>query len=147
MINSNIFMVLFFSLFIATIIYVIKISLITDGKRIKLVKEAMEKNHVIKGKLVRTKTVKRADPDRRDDNDSYELYKMGIYEYEYNKRTYKTKIMKRLRGYPLQKEIDLFYVKNPKKATTESSLGKTEISWLKYFIITFILLYILTIAM
>ncbi len=143
----NYFYCIFFSLFISTIIYEIKIFLITDGKRIKLVKEAIEKNHVIKGKLVRTKTVKRADPDRRDDNDSYELYNMGIYEYEYNKKTYKTKIIRRLRGYPLQKEIDLFYVKNPKKATTESSLGKTEISWLKYFIITFIILYILLIAM
>lgn len=143
----NYFYCIFFSLFISTIIYEIKIFLITDGKRIKLVKEAIEKNHVIKGKLVRTKTVKRADPDRRDDNDAYELYNMGIYEYEYNKKTYKTKIIRRLRGYPLQKEIDLFYVKNPKKATTESSLGKTEISWLKYFIITFIILYILLIAM
>lgn len=103
MIIHKIFTAAFFSLIIASAIYGFKVFLITDKKRLKLVREATEKNHILKGK--------------------------------------KTKIYAPL-GH-LTKEIDLFYVKNPKKATTEYILGITEISWLKYFIITFIIIYMI----
>jgi len=144
MIRPNIFIAIFYSLFISTIIYGIKIFLITDRKRIKLVKEATEKNHIIKGKLVKNKIVRRPRSARKEDRDFDITCDLGIYEYEFKNKKYRTKVYTRL-GH-LKKEIDLFYVKNPKKATTEYELGKSEISWLKYFIITFIIVYLLYVA-
>ena len=144
MINPKIFIAIFFSLFIASAIYGLKISLITDKKRLKLVKEAMEKNHMLKGKLVKSKIVQRRNPTRPQDINMRRSFDLGIYEYEYKGKTYKTKILAHL-GH-LKKELDLFYVKNPKKATSEYSLGETEISWLKHFLITFIIFYILYVA-
>ena len=141
MINPKILIAIFFSLFIASAIYGLKISIITDRKRLKLVREAMEKNHMLKGKLVKSKIVQRRNPTRPQDINMRRSFDLGIYEYEYKGKTYKTKILAQL-GH-LQKDLDLFYVKNPKKATSEYSLGKTEISWLKHFIITFIIFYIL----
>lgn len=135
---SKIITAALFSLFIASATYYFKTFLLTGRKRIQLVKEATEKNHIIKGKLIKTKTVRRESP---VGSNHYELCDLGIYEYQYKDKTFKTKVYNSVG--PLPNEIDLFYVKNPKKATSEYSLGQTEISWLKYFIITFIIVYIL----
>jgi len=141
MINPKIIGAIIYSLFIASAIYGFKISLITDRKRLKLVREATEKNHILKGKLIKSKIIRRTDPARRDLRNFDRTLDLGTYEYEYKNRTYKTKVTTSV-GH-LKKEIDLFYVKNPKKATTEYSLGKSEISWLKHFIVTFIIFYLL----
>ena len=141
MIIHKIFTAAFFSLIIGSAIYGFKVFLITDKKRLKLVREATEKNHILKGKLIKNKIVRRLDPARREDSTFEISCDLGIYEYQYKNKTYKTKIYAPL-GH-LTKEIDLFYVKNPKKATTEYLLGITEISWLKYFIITFIIIYMI----
>ena len=141
MINPKIIGAIIYSLFIASAIYGFKISLITDRKRLKLVREATEKNHMLKGKLVKSKVIRQPNPARKEDRNFDELRSVGTYEYEYKNRTYKTKITTGV-GY-LRKEIDLFYVKNPKKATSEYGLGRTEISWLKHFIVTFIIFYLL----
>ena len=144
MIIVKIFTAVFFSLFIASVIYGFKVFLITDRKRLKLVREATEKNHILKGNLIKNKIVRRPNPARKEDKTFDISCDLGIYEYQYKNKTDKTKIYAPL-GH-LTKDIDLFYVRNPKKATTEYLLGKTEISWLKYFIITSIIIYILYVA-
>jgi len=141
MINPKIIGAIIYSLFIASAIYGFKISLITDRKRLKLVREATEKNHMFKGKLIKNKLVRRPYQPRKEDRTADITCDLGIYEYEYKNRKYKTKVYASC-GH-LRKELDLFYVKNPKKATTEYSLGRTEISWLKHFIVTFIIFYLL----
>lgn len=131
---------LFYSLFISAIIYGIKYSLITDRKRINLIKEATEKNHMFKGKLVKKKLVKHHKAGREDHTFDITC-DQGIYEYEYKGKKYKAKFETKPGHLP--KELDLFYVKNPKKATSEYYLGKSEIKPIKYFIISFIIIYLL----
>ncbi len=100
------------SVFVTVIIYLIKAVSITDSKRIKLLKKAMDEN-----------------------------VDMGIYQYEYNGKIYTSKIFEKV-GH-LKDEVDLFYVNNPKKATSEYNLGKTEIDWKKYFLVSFIVILII----
>ena len=104
-------------------------------KREKLVQEAIEKGHTFKGKLVKSKIVGYYD-NRYKKEISYDL---GTYEYQYKNKTYKAKAAARL-GH-LKKEIDLFYVKKPRKAAAAVDIGESDISWIKHFIVTYILVY------
>ena len=91
-------------------------------KKERLVQEAIANGHVVDAKLVKTKRITRSDPARSDD---YIILRVGIYEYEYNGRTYRSKLAAEDVTWP--KEMQLYYIKNPKKATAKGSIGTTEI--------------------
>ena len=129
------------SVFVTVIIYLIKAVSITDSKRIKLLKKAMDEKHVVHSKLIKRKTVRINNSVHPQDIDMDENVDMGIYQYEYNGKIYTSKIFEKV-GH-LKDEVDLFYVNNPKKATSEYNLGKTEIDWKKYFLVSFIVILII----
>ncbi len=129
------------SVFVTVIIYLIKAVSITDSKRIKLLKKAMDEKHVVHSKLIKSKTVRINNSVHPQDIDMDENVDMGIYQYEYNGKIYTSKIFEKV-GH-LKDEVDLFYVNNPKKATSEYNLGKTEIDWKKYFLVSFIVILII----
>ena len=101
----------------------------------------MDEKHVVHSKLIKSKTVRINNSVHPQDIDMDENVDMGIYQYEYNGKIYTSKIFEKV-GH-LKDEVDLFYVNNPKKATSEYNLGKTEIDWKKYFLVSFIVILII----
>lgn len=129
------------SAFLTVVFYLIKTASITDSKRIKLLKKSMEEKHIVHSKLIKSKVVKIKNSVYPHDIDMVEDVDMGIYQYEYNGKTYTSKVFEKV-GH-LKNEMDLFYVNNPKKATSEYNLGKTEIDWKKYLLVSFIVVLII----
>lgn len=95
--------------------------LMSQKRRERLLKKAMDAGHVVTGRLVKVKRVTRSDPARRDD---YVILRVATYEYEYKGKTYRSKLTKDLISWP--EELTLYYVKNPKRATTSGNIGSTE---------------------
>ena len=103
-------------------------------KRERLAQEAIANGHVVDAKLVKTKRVMRGNPSTRNEYD-YIILDVGIYEYAYNGRTYRSKLAAEDTNWP--KEMKLYYIKNPKKATMKSNIGISEIGGGKCFLIVF----------
>ncbi len=105
-------------------------------KKKKLVETAIKKGHVFTGRLAETKRERRRGRGRNEH--AYRSFSVGIYEYEYKGKTYRCKLAAEKVKWP--QEIELYYLKNPKKATTRESIGTTEIGAGKCFWRWFILL-------
>ena len=101
-----------------------------DKKNQKLLEEAIAKNHAVKGTLVKTKKVKRTDPSRNEFD--YITCEVGTYEYEYKGRKYRTKFTYET-PFSFPKELDLYFVKNPKRATIVSELAMSRVDSWKFF--------------
>lgn len=100
----------------------------------KLLDKAIEKGHYVTAKLKREYDIK-----NDDFTDSGKV--IGIYEYEYNGKKYKT----RGRGINHCPEtIELYFINNPKKVGTVDDLYITAHSpWLKSFMVIGIICWIL----
>ena len=116
--------------------YLIKVATVTDKKRNELINYAIKNNHVFHGRLIKSKMINQL-VTFHDDDKRRDIYDKGIYEYEYNGKKYKAVIIEQVGN--LRNEIDLFYVNNPRKATSEFNLGKNENNSFKFFIIIFII--------
>lgn len=104
-------------------------------KRERLAQEAIANGHVVNARLAKTKRVKRSDPSRNDD---YIILDVGIYEYEYKGKTYRSKLAAEDMTWP--NELTLYYIKNPKKATAKGNIGLSEIGGGRCFLIVFAVL-------
>lgn len=124
------------SLFATLFYYMFKQLLLAIKKsRNDLKQIAIDKGHVFTGKLVKTKRIIRSDPARNDD---YIVLRVATYEYEYKGKKYKSKLCYEIVTWP--DEIELYYIKNPKKATSAGNIGVPEINSWKFFRILFIIM-------
>ena len=125
------------SIVITVFYFLIKYSsLLGRKKKEKLVQTAIKKGHVFTGTLAETKRERRRGRGRNEH--AYRSFSVGIYEYEYKGKTYRCKLAAEKVKWP--QEIELYYIKNPKKATTRGGIGTTEIGAGKCFWRWFLLL-------
>ena len=95
--------------------------------RKKYIREARSAGRVVTGRLI--KTIPRL-------HDADKL----VYQYEYMGKTYKYCCY--THG-PHDETVELFFMKNPRKATVASSLGLHESSWLGMFLVLSVICSIL----
>lgn len=126
---------IFCSLIIATVISIIKSMTITDKKMNKLINEGIKRGQTVKAKLIKSKIVRVKSSSRHDDMSWGESKDEGIYQYEFNGKTYKRRIYAELGQ--LRKEIDLVHTQNLGKL-----YRRTRIYWFKYFIISLLIMLI-----
>ena len=116
-----------FSLYVQRFLFAVK------KKRNNLKQIAIDKGHVFTGKLLKTKQIKRNDPSRNE----YDYLILDVAIYEYKGKKYKSKLCMKNSSWP--DEIELYYIKNPKKATTSGNLGETELNSGNFFRTLFII--------
>lgn len=104
----------------------------------KLIEKAKVKGNVIVARLVNHY-------DKYDHSGKYQRMtgkEIGIYEYEVNGRKYKYKFIS---INTLPKEITLYYLNNPKKATIQKELFITQRSpWISSFLIICLICWIIS---
>lgn len=122
------------SLFITFAYFIIR-TFILMATRDRLKKKVIAKGHVLSARLIKSTVTRGADGPYSDTQNYLDV---GIYEYEYKGRKYRTKLSDENKSWPL--EMELYYVKNPKKATSLNSIGSTEMGIRKCFFICFFIL-------
>ncbi len=124
---------------IALVVSLIKKLTITDKKKNNLIKKGMEKGQTVKAKLISQKQVRRNNPSAPDDSTMDNYFDRGVYQYEFNGRTYKEVVYERV-GY-LKKEMEIVHTRN---------LGRlyrsTKVYWLEYFVISLAIMLIIMYA-
>lgn len=115
---------------------------ITSSRKDNYIKKA----HKVKGKEVSHKYVQGVSSDVSTNHYDKEDEVWACYTYEWKGRTYKHTV-KYLQNTYLNlksKEIDLYFLKNPKKvAINEQGLADTQAHWLRTIIIIFIIGFVL----
>ena len=118
------------SLVITPIFCLLRVIFYVPFIRRKLLEKAKEDGHVVEAHLIKHHTIS------PDDNGPYTTMKeMGTYIYYVNGRKYKYHaITDAIPG--LDNTMPLYYIKNPRKATTGGDLGIKEQPWLKIYLIS-----------
>lgn len=113
--------------FVATPTFCIfrKIFYVTS-KQDKLRSKAIENGHVVQAKLIKQHQI-------LDYNPRYDG--TAVYEYVYGQRKYCYRCM--VDGWP-EEEIELYFIRNPKKAAAWGGIGmheRTGLPWIVYYLI------------
>lgn len=104
--------------------------------------EYMKKAHKVKGKEISNKYVKGVRVDEATYPSQREDEVWALYIYEWKGKTYKAKIRWNQSTYLnlKSKEVDLYFIKNPRKVATNSkALADTQVHWLRPILIFFII--------
>lgn len=116
----------FFAIFATPIMVYLRIVFYVPFIREKLLQKAKDAGHVIEAKLQRTY-------DDRDKDGNWTGAMVGVYVYEHKGRTRKTRLSSH---WELSDTVNLYYIKNPKKAMPASQLGVCEQPWIKMYFLT-----------
>jgi len=116
----------FFAIFATPIMVYLRIVFYVPFIREKLLQKAKDAGHVIEAKLQKTY-------DDRDKDGNWTGAKVGVYVYEHKGRTRKTRLSSH---WELSDTVNLYYIKNPKKAMPASQLGVCEQPWIKMYFLT-----------
>lgn len=121
----------------------------------KLLEKAIKDGHVVQAKLIKRYDVKQDSEKMRMGNGMGMVptgEQEGVYEYEYNGKTYRYHAISAHIGQELSKNATLYFIKNPRKAATKKELFLTAKSpWIVSYLILsvcisiiafFILLYV-----
>ena len=127
------FMAPFFAVFATPVMALLRSMFYVPFIQKKLLAKAKENGHVIKAKLQK----KYREPSRI--GAGHTSAEVGIYAYEYNGRT---KRYRATSSWGLSDTINLYYIKNPRKATLERYLGMTEVPWGKMFLLSWLILFV-----
>lgn len=123
--GSNIFGILFSSAFITLVcifpIFIIRSTVMAFKKKPgKAIETAKARGHVVTARLVDTHWTVPGNP-----RDVVDRYSLGIYEYEWDGRTYKY----RLSAMTPPSELTLYFLRNPRKAMPELDLKSFSFPW------------------
>ena len=116
----------FFAIFATPIMVYLRIVFYVPFIREKLLQKAKDAGHVIEAKLQKTY-------DDRDKDGNWIGAMVGVYVYEHKGRTRKTRLSSH---WELSDTVNLYYIKNPKKAMPASQLGVCEQPWIKMYFLT-----------
>ena len=116
----------FFAIFATPIMVYLRIVFYVPFIREKLLQKAKSDGHIIEAKLQKTY-------DDRDKDGNWTGATVGVYVYEYKGRTRKTRLSSH---WELSDTVNLYYIKNPKKAMPASQLGVCEQPWIKMYFLT-----------
>ena len=103
----------------------------------KLLRNAIKGGHIVNAKLVDSIDVQQSNGSFGN-TDTFEC--IGIYKYEYDEKVYTHRVISRDR---LPEEMELYYQKNPGRATSGGDLGLRESNWFLYFAVIWLVLVIL----
>ncbi len=126
-VKSGIILGIIFGIPFTPVICLLRKMFIVPFKHQRILKKAINDGHVVKAKLIKSKD----DIDERGLRDSSR--QIGIYQYEYNNKIYKTK-----QGsvFELPDEITLYFERNPRHAVVERELGIYESPMLRCYIVS-----------
>ncbi len=114
-----------YALIPTAIIYFLYLSVVVPLSRKKLLKQAEERGHVLIAKRVKSITKTGTTDDHYTANLRY-----GVYQYEYNGKTYKLKTNSH-RQPPM--EVNVYFRNNPAKAKLRDEFGALEnLFWYLY---------------
>ena len=116
----------YFAIFATPIMVYLRIVFYVPFIREKLLEKAKADGHIIEAKLQKTY-------DDRDKDGNWTGKTVGVYVYEYKGRTRKTRLSSH---WELSDTVNLYYIKNPKKAMPASQLGVCEQPWIKMYFLT-----------
>ena len=116
----------FFAIFATPIMVYFRIIFYVPFIREKLLQKAKADGHIIEAKLQKTY-------DDRDNDGNWTGAEVGVYVYEHKGRTRKTRLSSH---WELSDTVNLYYIKNPKKAMPASQLGVCEQPWIKMYFLT-----------
>jgi hypothetical protein len=116
----------YFAIFATPIMVYLRIVFYVPFIREKLFQKAKADGHIIEAKLQKTY-------DDRDKDGNWTGATVGVYVYEYKGRTRKTRLSSH---WELSNTVNLYYIKNPKKAMPASQLGVCEQPWIKMYFLT-----------
>lgn len=128
------------AVFITPIFLVLRLYFYVPLVQKKILEKAKQEGHVIEATLYRTYAQK----ERSSTGMLMETgRRVGDYKYEYKGKTRKYGLVS-INNLP--EKINLYYIKNPKKAVTANYLGMREVPWFKsYLIISVILIVVILI--
>ena len=116
----------YFAIFATPIMVYLRIVFYVPFIREKLLEKAKADGHIIEEKQQKTY-------DDRDKDGNWTGATVGVYVYEYKGRTRKTRLSSH---WELSNTVNLYYIKNPKKAMPASQLGVCEQPWIKMYFLT-----------
>ena len=116
----------YFAIFATPIMVYLRIVFYVPFIREKLLEKAKADGHIIEAKLQKTY-------DERDKDGNWTGATVGVYVYEYKGRKRKTRLSSH---WELSNTVNLYYIKNPKKAMPASQLGVCEQPWIKMYFLT-----------
>ena len=116
----------FFAIFATPIMVYLRIVFYVPFIREKLLEKAKADGHIIEAKLQKTY-------DDRDKDGNWTGKTVGVYVYEHKGKTRKTRLSSH---WELSDTVNLYYIKNPKKAMPASQLGVCEQPWIKMYFLT-----------
>lgn len=125
------------SLVITPVFCLLRILFYVPFIRKSLQEEAERKGNVVEAHLLKSHGI-------RDGNGMPTMEDMGTYSYEVNGKSYRYRLLSTT-GIP--KNITLYYIKNPRKATLANDLGNWESPWLRYYLIISVLIAVVTIIL
>ena len=131
---------MFESLFLAFLLvfpaYIIYLSFnMTKKKNQKALDKAIERGHVVNAVLVKESVSQRWVPGANS-----MWTRKGVYEYTYNGKKYKFRMW--AKSHPRRRQ--LYFVKNPAKATVEAALYEFKINWFVVYVVVAALDYIIS---
>lgn len=109
--------------------------------RKSLQEKAERKGNVVEAHLLKSHNIRNYDADGIG---MPTMEDMGTYSYEVNGKSYRYRLLSTT-GIP--KNITLYYIKNPRKATLDNDLGNGESPWLRYYLIISVLIAVVTIIL
>ena len=121
-----------FSIVITPMVCLFRKAFVLPIIRPKIRKKMLEKGHTVTAHLIRQNDI-------LNDNGTVSCNEIGIYQYEYNNKTYK---YKSISAGTLSQEIELYFMKNPRKATTYNEIGLKETHWFKYYLVISVIIAI-----
>lgn len=127
------------SIFYNTNICVFKKSYVSSHSKKKLLEEAIKKDHVVKAKLIKEQDLREYDTQF---GYRYTGKIMATYEYSYNGKTYRRKFISFNK---FGDEVDLYFIRNPRKAEFGGNLWvSAKNHWVKSFFIMVLLCSIIS---
>jgi hypothetical protein len=123
------------SAFIVFIVYILtRRANDSPKKQEEAKKKAIERGHVVTATLKKTLI-----PEAGDTRDYLSQIETGVYEYEYKGKKYKCRIPMDNPPY----KMELYFLKNPRKASPEYNMDLSEFNWVLFAIIVFCIIWIL----
>lgn len=130
------------ALFVTFFYFICKFYLsMSQKKNERMLQKAIAAGHVVKGRLINTKIEWWLDNSTARLEDDTKMVRVGTYEYEYKGKTYRRKLYTEADKLP--KELDLYFIKNPKKVAKKSNIASSDLGtgkcfWRVFIFISFI---------
>lgn len=118
------------------VVCLFRILLVVPFTKRKMLDKVIKQGHIVEARLIRQYDA------AGKDGFSNSSRQVGVYQYEYNNKIYKTERSSTLE---LPDSITLYFIKNPKRAVDQEELGTYESPLLKCYFVSVLIMCVVMI--